>query len=277
MSRDIRFEIEYLLSLTVATLGFLSIRGIEKYLDERVAYSFLILISIHLLIFNSYYVFSRIMDVQLVRMPELITLSRYSFYSVSVFFSYLFSHILATRLFNSPVICPDISAPIEFISGELWCTETQFFIQVDSRAKILIMYASPIVGVLVFMAPLLAVVPSLDFFDDIEVVVSPTDIEITDNFEETIPVSISLLNNGKDTHEFTVTIDLPDDVDLRHNGATFKDSFEESVELTNTNPADKFTVNFRYDGSSRSHGEIPIEIHHRFTTKTQIINAELYP
>lgn len=276
MSRDIRFEIEYLLSITIASLGFLS-SDLSTFMDNRIAYIFLCFISLHLLVFNSYYVFSRIMDIQLSRMPELTTISRYSFYLTSVSFSYLLSHIVTTGFYKTVSVCPNEQATNTLFSGYRLCSSADFWSISFHPAKMLIMYASPIVGVLVFMAPLLAVVPSIQFFDDIEVVVSPTDLEITDNFDDTITLSISLMNNSQDERDFDVLIDLPEDITLRHDGTTHEDTFKKPVTLTGQRPADKLNIELKYTGTTRNQTQIPIQIQHRFTSKTQTVDVDLYP
>lgn len=277
MTRDIRFEIDYILSLTVATLGFLSIRGIKDYFDERLGYLFLALLSAHLLLFNSHYIFKNILTVDIKRFSNFESPSRYSLYTITVLFSYLFSHLLISSMYNyfdpgSPIVL-DIAASV---GNNPYLEEIILDVR-QGLAKTLILYALPIFGVLVFMAPLLAVVPSMKFFNDVEVVVSPGEIEITDTFDETKELTISVLNNSKDDFEFNITIDIPEDIVLREGDEEFQKKFKKEVELSRLNPGEKINLNLRYIGDERLKMSIPILIEHSYTSKEYSVEAELYP
>jgi len=277
MTRDIRFEIDYILSLTVATLGFLSIRGIKEYFDVRLGYLFLGILAVHLLLFNSHYLFKNIISIDLKRFSNFEKPSRYSLYTITVLFSYLFSHLLASGLYNYLGFNSPIVISIAESVGNNPVLETIVLNIHSSLAKTLIIYALPILGVLVFMAPLLAVIPSMKFHNGVEVVVSPENIEITDNFDETKDLSISILNNSSEEFSFDIQIDIPEGVILCYNNEEYQEKFKESATLSKKNPAKKLNFGLKYTGNRRLKANIPIKIEHKFTSKDYTVKADLYP
>lgn len=277
MSRDIRFEIDYILSLTVATLGFLSIKGIKGYFDERLGYLFLGLLSIHLLLFNSYYIFENILSIDFNIFSNFESPSRYSLYLISVVFSYLFSHLITSVSHNYLISGEPFVIDLCCVRG-FGLSQSEFILNIHTGlGKTLILYALPILGVLAFMAPLFAIVPSMQFFNDVQIVVSPESIEIADEFDDTKQLTVSILNNSDEKFEFNINIDLPENVILRYDDGEFDEEFNKSISVSRTNPGERLNFRLRYTGDERLRTIVPIKVEHKYTSKEYTVEADLYP
>lgn len=277
MSRDIRFEVNYLLTLTVAVLGFLSIEGIKNYFDEKLGYLFILFVSLHLLFFNIYYTFNKTTEYTFAYSGQLRDGTKFTFYSMSVLFSYLIAHILATFLYISMDMCASPSASLDFLLLQINCVPAQLLGLGLNPARIFISYGLPLLAVVVFAFPLMATIPSLRFFNDIEIIISPPEIEITPIYEENFDLSITFLKDSDNSEDFSIEVLPPDNVLLKHEDEEVRALSIDNITLPPGESGDKISLQLRYEGNERRDENIDVKIKHRLTTKTKQVKAKLYP
>lgn len=277
MARDIRFEIEFLLSLTVGVLGFVAIRNIREAWNNAIGYLFLLFISLHMIGFITYYVYNNATSLNIPVIQRLERLTRYTLMAITGLFLFLVAHISFSGIFIALQPC---DWEVDLLSW--WCTpyNLAFFSLLPARTFLTLLV--PFLSVLTLGSPLLILIPTLRLFSDINIIISPPEIDIYDNYTNTKPLSITL-QNGKDdgkTREFTVSIDPPEEVLMRYDDEEDKirevKEFSSDIEL-DSRREDTFNFELKYEGEEYQSDSIDIVVSHRSVSKEKSVETVLYP
>lgn len=224
---DRKFEMEYIISLTVIILTFLTADSLKELLDLEVAFIFLILVALHIILFNSAYMFSKASKFEIPSITKIDKSSQWTFVIVLMGFIFVIFHM----------ICKAIT---KIIFGE----RKILICEVD------IAYIVPFIIVVIIMFPLYKkIIHPIFLFRKIEIATSPDGTRIFPDFEDTEPLFIKIENTSNEKLPFTVEIDFP-------KGVIYKDKLEGknkySDEITVSPKSVKmYHIDMKYDGDKR--------------------------
>jgi hypothetical protein len=97
MERDRRFEIQYLISIVAVVLSSFTINNISESFDNRIAYLLLLMIAIHVCIFNISYMYRDVSGFEISAVERITEVSRATLLIITATFLFLLFHII-TRL-----------------------------------------------------------------------------------------------------------------------------------------------------------------------------------
>ena len=166
-------EAEYIISLTILVLTFLTVDFLKELIEPLVAKTFLLLVSFHISLFNIGYVF-RVMDFKIPVVQKFELIGRFTLVVVFMGFFYLFLHILCNELGLEKTKSLLIPIIVVAVLGLLLAE------------KILKPYLT---------------------LRNVKIVVLPEKIDIYSRYEETEPLFIKIENKNKDK-EIRVKIEI---------------------------------------------------------------------
>ncbi|WP_142861261.1 hypothetical protein [Salinigranum halophilum] len=239
MDRDIQFEVQYLLSIIVVILGVVGVSESNQYVNEYVAITFTILVTIHLVLLNTYYAFNQLSEIQSPHLDSLRSISRKTLFSVSIFFVYLIIHIIVTT-------------PPNFIGALIneSCTA--------SACRILAKYlnvALPILPTIMVGGAFWTVgLPTFRLSRHLSVTVRPETVKVYQDYsEQRTPMMIGISNQGPTQLEMDLLIKLPEKVVARN--VRTREEHENTLEdkiVVDSGKRQEIQLEFRHD---RAHGE----------------------
>lgn len=271
MGRDIRFEIEFLLSLTVGVLGFLAISSVREVWIEEIGYTFLFLVGLHMVAFVTHYNYNQLTSLNIPYVQQLEEITKYTLVIITVVFFFLIFHIVFSGLYSFFHIC----GGNESIMGS-FCGSYSIGSLSLRTLRTFFTIVIPFLAVLTLGAPLIMLLPTLRFFSNIDITISPLDLDIYDNYEQTRPLTITIQNKNKNgsNRDILIAITLPDQVKILWDGEEMNE-FNEEVSL---GPRRESTLNFdlKYIGQEHRSDKIDVEVKYGSVSKEESIAVTLY-
>lgn len=253
MERDYQFEVQYLLTVTIAATGALASQYLRSIFDARLGFILLLAIFAHIVIINHLYVVQRVTDVRIPVEESLDVYSQYTLFAVTLMIPLLTLHALFTPI-------------AEYISN-IYGHSPMFLTVIVEDISL-----SPVIILISYVVPLLLTVGlthrftksifgGLRVFSDINFVVAPTKFKIYSQFEHTEPLFIKIENNGDDAVEFDLDIRFPGGVVWKDNNGEKRSNYQKKVNLP-PDYSDRINLELRYDGRERKTSLIEIGLKH---------------
>jgi hypothetical protein len=243
--RDIQFEIQYLLSLTLVVFGILSLPALNEGMNEWVAYLVILVIAAHLSIFNIVYSFGHATNIELDMVESMGRWSGPTLLFIGASFVFLILHS------SVGVIYFHLSQELNFTSGV---------------GEMVIKYILPffIVSTMGYSVKRGGIDP-LSSFDGVNVTVVPEFIRVFPSPEESKALLVKVENNSEERFIYDLHIEIPEVATLHRGGETFTDHYDEDSEvapgyadrrsfelshISEEHSAEELTVTIETDGAS---------------------------
>lgn len=256
MGRDIKFEIQFLLALTLVVFGLMSIDVFRGPIDPRVGYALILFLSVHLSLFNLYYAYGEALDYSIDFVEQMNDSSGWTLFATTASFGYFIFHWILSLFFESGL---------------------QYLIHVQYHAagEAFIEYVVPIIVIaLMGYSYNENVKQPYDRFRNINIKIFPQDIRVFSTAGDSKPFSIKVENTGDDEFWFQLEITISEDVLLHHDGQTYSEEFLEEFTVE-PQRQEKLTFEVSYDGARRQMAEIEVTVHFDGGHKTETITADL--
>lgn len=268
MARDHQFEIQYLISLTIAVLAIITIEGIRQYLDVWLGYLLLFTISIHFVLFNIYYTFGEAVEIELDAVNWLQRESRWTWGLITGLFLFLILHtVFGNLLVNFTECSMTVNNRLPNSLVTVNCV----------NAKILIAYALPllIVGAMGvhFGRKIWSPFRTLR---DVNIKIAPSHLKIFSTAKDTEPLFIKVENEGSKKFDYEINVSLPEGVNTEYNGSSISEKLT-SESVIEPGRQDRFDLPLEYSGREMRSDLIEVEIEHETGTKTKDIEVLLVP
>ena len=253
-TRDIKFEIQYLLSLTLVVFGLLSIPTVRAGMNEWIAYIVIFFLAAHLSIFNVVYGFWHTTGLS-VNMVE--SMERWSWPTLAVIggtFVYLVLHAsFGVILLHLSIITGSIAS--------LW--------------EIVIKYIAPIflVAIMGFSVKRHGYDP-LTSFEGINIKVVPEFLRVFPTEESSKALLVKVENNGDETFSYQLDIDIPEIITLHQGRETITGQYgdESAVE---PGRADRYSFELSHSSEEHSADELTVTIDSGGASHTTDVELEL--
>lgn len=268
MDRDPKFEVQYLLTVTIAIVTFLATQRLGNLIDVWVGVSAIILLSIHIVLLNIIYLLDGVNSWEMKLVQDLRGYSRTTFQLITALIPFLLLHSLSLSVGRSLTTCngPTI---VNYLAGP--------WFHFCNGVIILIAYVLPLSITGVAMGKFRKnIVPGLTTFRDINFVVAPSEIEISSVFEDTEPLFVKVENEGSYLEKFDLDIGLPDGVEWKTAGEQGIDEYITGYNL-DSDGAKRLNLKLRYRGDSRRTGVITVTLAHEDGTKSKTVDVYLNP
>jgi len=247
MDRDPKFEIQFLLSLIIAVLGSLGAESVSQYVPKPTAHFLLLLIFIHIVVFNVVYTLRHATDFELSEVTTLDTGNRLTLYGITGLFFYLLVSV-ASKWALMEILSVSGSEKVPYLGLP---TYRAFFEYVVPGLVVVTM------GGLGWWR----IMPSLRQARDIEISVVPKEIDVYHDFDATRPLHVNIENKSSEPVEFTTIIQFPEEVDWRHRETTTGSGvFSDETEVPASGGHEPYNIELRYQGIERKTDKVDIII-----------------
>jgi len=211
MGRDLKFEIQYLLSLTLVIFGILSVEQFTSSIENWVGLIVILLLAVYFSVFTILYAFDRSMSIKIDFIDRMNDYARPILLVLSAAFSYFILHLIASVGYDVLILGTDFTS---------------------DRLQIVIKYAIPIVPVGLMTGVLnIFVVGPLNRYDDVNIKVIPRSIRVFPSASETQPLTIKIENNSDEEISWELSLEIPDDILLETNGGEYTGEFHQEGNL----------------------------------------------
>lgn len=231
MQRDIKFEVQFLLSLTLLVFGILSVPQISGQINNYVAYLLILALAMHLSTFNILYWFDHSLEFSLDFVESMKKISRPSLSAITILFVYLIGHIVASVAYNDVFLA--------------WAITT-------APRVIIIRYLAP--GIVVIGMVLIfnrRVSDPVDDMDDINIKVIPDSVKIFPDSSHSDVLTIKIENNGEDLFPYDLRAEGPETISIETTMASPSSIYEDSGELQ-PGRASRWNLKLSHDEYERS-------------------------
>ncbi|WP_256402412.1 hypothetical protein [Halorubrum salinum] len=239
MARDLQFEVQYLLSLTLVVFGLLSADAISRSINNWIGLSVVLLLAVYFSLFNILYSFEQSTSIEIDFIRKMNQYARPVLLVLSAIFAYFVAHTIAAVVLD-----------IHLIAG----------IFTSSKQQIIIKYVVPFapIGVITMVINLFLVGP-IKKYEDITTKVIPNSIRVFQSQSGTQPLTIKIENDGEETIPWELSIETPEDVSLNADATRDGElephrAFRETFELSHsaeTRRSDVLKVNIDFEDASR--------------------------
>lgn len=254
MERDLKFEVQFLLSLTLVVFGLLSIETFNESINPWIGYFVILLLSIHFSIFNLSYGIGQGIPYSIDFLDSLRRWSRPVLFAISMAFAYFIGHTLHA-LGADHVISNFSSVPLGW--------------------EILIEYVSPIfyIGVMV-VAFKNNVQDTIEEMEDINIKIIPHSIRIYPSSDETKRLTVKIENLGEASFEYGLDINIPPEVFLELDGEPIEDSYNSTGEVA-PDRAKRMSFGLFHEADQRATDIISVSMDFEGGSKTQEVEVDL--
>ncbi|RLI81549.1 hypothetical protein DRP04_05825 [Archaeoglobales archaeon] len=229
MLEEKRLEVEYIISLTILVLTFLAVPYLRELVEPLVAQAFLLLVSLHIVLFNIDYIF-KVADFKFPVIQKLELIGRITLVMVFLGFVYIFFHILCMSLALDKL--KSILIPIFVVVG----------LTIGIVQKILKPYL---------------------ILRNVKILIAPEKIDIYSDYDDTEPLFIKIENgNKKEEIKAEIRITFPDDVlyNIEYDGIyDRRREYSREIEL----PAKRVwmrNISMKYEGNKTKRDVIDVKI-----------------
>lgn len=251
--RDLKFEVQYLLSLTLVVFGLLTVPLIRQVIDVRAAYPVIFFLACHLSVFTIVYGVGQTgLTVELVESIRGLNWPILSLIGASFVFFVLHSALGVAYYHLSSVFTP---LPLNW--------------------EIVIKYVVPlpIIGIMGYSVKRHGYDP-LSSFDGINIKVVPEFIRVFPEAGSSKPLMIKVENNGDKTFDYELFVDIPDVVTLHKDGEVITETFSDDEDVA-PGRANRYSFDLSHIAEEHSAEEISIEIRSDGASFTADIELEL--
>lgn len=204
-SRDSKFEVQYILSLLIVSIGVLRVESIRKQSLDLALIGFTFLGTLHLVVSNLSYVYKSVTRYESPLAARFSRLSRVTIVLVTVGFVGTFLHAVLS-------LVSEFTRKNDILGAPAWWG--------------LIDLGGPLLVVCVMSVTLFGWLRNtLGFSRDISIRTSPDTLRVYDDFDETEPVLVEIENDGNTTYEFDVQVTLPPGTVVETGDETEGDTF----------------------------------------------------
>lgn len=252
--RDIKFEIQYLLSLTLVVFGLLSIAPVKEGMNDWVAYLVILSLAAHLSIFNIVYSLGHATGLS-VDMVE--SIKRWS---------------VPTLLFiGGSFVFLLLHASI----GIIYLHLSQVFGSTSSQWEIVIKYVVPIllVGIMGNSVKRRGIDP-LESFEGVNIKVVPEFVRVFPTTEGSKALLVKVENNGQETFAYDLDIDIPEIVTLHKDDDIITGHYGEGSEVE-PGRADRYSFEISHMAEEHSAEELEVTIDAGSASHTTRVELEL--
>lgn len=254
MNRDIRFEIQYLLTLTLVVFGLLSIEDLHPIIDRRVGYLVVLLVSLHLALFNLYYGYGEALSYSIDFVERMHSRSRYILYLTAMSFVYLIIHWL-------------FSAVHQYLLAEYLPDYWKWEIFIDYAAPILI------IGIMGFYFRENVSDPR-ERFRDIQIKIFPQEVRVFPSTRDSKPFTVKIENDSEQPFEYDLEINAPTLITLHSDGEEYSNVFTAHGRL-NPGRADRRTFELSHSAPERILDVIEVIVRFEGGQKAEEVEADL--
>lgn len=252
--RDIKFEVQYILSLTLVVFGLLSISAVQAAMNKWVAYLVIFFLAGHLSIFNIAYGFGYGMNLK-VDMVE--SMDRWSWPTLLVIggsFVFLVTHAtLAVIYHNFRALYGPISAQWEVV----------------------LMYLAPTILVTIMGYSVKRHgFDALSSFDGVNIKVVPEYLRVFQTSDDSKALLVKVENMGDETFSYELDIDIPNIVTLHMGTETLNDNHSNEGEVE-PGRADRYSFEITHTSEEHSAEELVVTIDADGASYTTEVELEL--
>jgi hypothetical protein len=253
-TRNIKFEIQYLLSLTLVVFGLLSSTPVKEAMNEWVGYLVILFIATHLSIFNIIYSFGHATAVKIDMVESMERWSGPTLLFIGGSFAFLILHALIS------VVYLHLGQGLGFTSAP---------------REIIIKYITPLFIVAIMGHSVKRRgIDALSSFDGINIVVVPEFIRVFQTAEDSKALLVKIENTGDETFVYDLDIDIPDIVTLHREGDTITEYSDEGNEVE-PGRADRYSFELTHISEEHSAEELAITIDTEGASYTTDVELEL--
>lgn len=254
MERDIKFEVQFLLSLTLVIFGLISVREIGTSINKWIGIGEIFLLAVYFSIFNIVYGFKRSLPMEIDFVESLDRLARPVLLLLTAGFAYFISHVVFA-VFHDYV----------FLNYSF-----------TSAPRIMVIkYVAPIIpiGVMTMVLNIFVLNP-FKKYNNITVKVIPKSIRIFPGVNDSRPLTVKIENDGEEPISWDLAFSLPEDITLHRDGSVFTGEFSEEGEL---DPGHAYRKSFEFSHISQAPTNeiITVDIDFGGASQTEEIDAEL--
>lgn len=201
--RDTKFEVQFLLSLTLVVFGLMSQQTINDVTFESVGYVLIFFVSTYLSVFVLMYSVEEALSIRVDFLSSMDEISWPLLLAISTVFIYYIGHVIVSVVVDVWVI-NSYASSLNFI-------------------KLVV----PILPILV-MVPVYEdkVKGPVQSFSDINIKIIPDSVRVFDQKDDR-PITIKVENLGDALFDYELQIDIPDDVTLVRNESEFQEEFQQ--------------------------------------------------
>lgn len=252
--RDIKFEIQYLLSLTLVVFGIFSITSLKEAMNEWVAYLVILFLAAHFSIFNIVYSFGHATGFRVDMVDTIEQWSRPTLLFIGGSFVFFILHVSAS------VIYPHLSSALNFTS---------------SSGEIIIKFIFPIltIGIMGYSVKRRGIDP-LSTFEGVNIKVVPEFIRVFPTTEGSKALLVKVENNGKQSFDYGLDIDVPEIVTLHKDGESVSGDYGEDSEVE-PGRADRYSFELTHNSMEHSAEELTVTIEADGASHTTTVELEL--
>jgi len=255
MSRDEQFEVQYLLSLMVVVLG-LTTSNIDNILSQIVGIAFLFISSIHLLLLTSYYSLEKGSEMELPIASSIRGYSRKTLQLTTIGFLYLLTHTVCYALLRRYAV-------------PVWGFSV-------STVKTIITFGLPLLLVGVMSGTFLHKVwKPYRVSRDISLNIIPDSVRLYPEFEDSDPVLVEILNDGRKTYNLELSIELPATIIADIDRETHADTYQKQIALTDDR--EPIHLRLRHNAQETQKELIRVRVEHDHGTIEEEIECILRP
>jgi len=249
--RDFQFEVQYILSLALVVFGLLSVPGVRGPVDALAAYPVVLFLAIHLSVFTLTYGIGRTgFTVELVETIEQLP----TFPLIGAGFVFFISHAVVAVAYQHTAI---ISSPLPI----LW--------------EIVIKYVSPmfLVGIMGYSVKRRGYDP-LSTFEGINIKVVPEFIRVFPVPGDSKALLVKVENNGGESFDYELNIDVPEVVTLHKGGEDITDVFTDEAAV-GSGHANRYSFDLSHIADEHSAEELEVVVSSEGASYTTTVELEL--
>jgi len=241
MKKDKRFEIQYIISLTLLALGFVTAPLLSKWIQPIIPYLFLAFAGIHIVLFNTAYMFDKMTEFKTQKVENLLKWSDHTLKILSIAFTYFITYLFVELVFSYATLDPITLNGLEINQ--------------------LLKYIIPLIITLIIVYYGWRIKKIQLKFKNINVNFEPKKIDIFSNYEDTDPIFFKIENRTDDEKEFRIEMDFPKDVIYKIQRGREDESGEFDEKIRIDGQAQK-TNNFelKYCGDVKRSDQIKIKV-----------------
>lgn len=249
MARDLQFEVQYLLSLTLVVFGLLSANPISRSVNNWVGLFVVLLLAIYFSIFNILYSFEQSTSIEIDFISRMNKYAKPVLLILSTAFAYFVSHTITAVVLDGSLLTS---------------------VNTSVTRQTIIKYGVPIapIGVIALVINLFVAGP-IRRYEKVTTKVIPKTIRVFGSQGDTQPLTIKIENDGDKVLPWELSIETPEDVSLDADdtnsgslkpGRAFRKTFELS-HSAETRRTDTLDVSINFEGASREE-EVELRLEH---------------
>ncbi|GAB7010447.1 hypothetical protein [Halorubrum trueperi] len=266
MNRDYQFEVQYLLTVTIAVTAAIASDFMRPIFDVRIGYLLLIIIALHIVVINHLYALQQMADVRMESEKELDGYSQYTLFTVTLTIPFLILHAIFLYLY-SPISV--------FIVEGLGISYSNFQYMGISSVKMFMAYLLPLLLTMGLTQRFSKeIFRGLRAFRNINFVVVPEKFKIYQSHEFTEPLFIKVENNGDAEVNLGLEFELPSEVVWVSETGEHKNEFSEELEIA-SGKSKRYNFELQYNGEDRKTSQFEVILTQNGPEKLKTIDVLL--